>query len=111
MSSLSTWSLTHTVTWWPVQSRSEWDGAIGYGAPVSAPCDYKSQTRTATDSRGSEVVSQMTIYTEAAIHEGAMCVLRMDASATPPDDAQRVLSVLRYADTFEGLADDFEVLT
>lgn len=111
MSSLSAWSLTHTVTWWPAQYRSEWDGAIVYGMPASAPCDYKSQTRTATDSRGSEVVSQMTIYTEAAIPVDAMCVLRLDASATPPSDSQRVLSVLRYADTFDGLADDFEVLT
>lgn len=111
MSSLSAWSLTHTVTYWPVQSRHEWDGEMSYGPPVSAPCDYKAQTRVTTDSRGTEAVSQMTIYTEANIPVDAMCVPRADVSASPPNDAQRVLSVLRYADTFDGVADDFEVLT
>ena len=111
MSSLSAWSLTHTATYWPILSRNEWDGVAAYGWPVSVPCDYKADTRTAMDARGNEFVSKLTIYTEADIPIGSRVVLRVDVSATPPSDADEVRAVVRYADTFEGLADDFEVLT
>ena len=111
MSSLSAWSLTHTVTWWPILSRDDWDGSAGYGAPVSVPCDYKADMRTAMAARGNEFVSKLTIYTEANIPVGSRVVLRADVSASPPSDADEVRAVVRYADTFEMLADDFEVLT
>jgi len=111
MSSLSAWSLTHTVTYWPITGRGEWDGLPTFGGPVSVPCDYKADTRTPMDAMGNEFVSRLTIYTEADIPIGSRVVLRDDALPSPPDDAQEVRAVVRYADTFEGLADDFEVLT
>lgn len=111
MSSLSTWSLTHTATYWPITGRGEWDGLPTFGGPVSVSCDYKAETRTAMDALGNEFVSRMTIYTEQDIPIGSRVVLREEALPSPPNDAQEIRAVVRYADTFEGLADDFEVLT
>ena len=111
MSSLSAWSLTHTATYWPIASRHDWDGSAVYGPPIVVPCDYKMDTRTAMDSRGNEFVLRMTVYTESDIPIGSRVVLREEATPYPTDDAQEVRAVVRYADVFDGIADDFEVLT
>jgi hypothetical protein len=57
MSSQSAWSLTHTVTYWPITGRGEWDGLPTFGGPVSAPCDYKADTRTTMDALGGEALA------------------------------------------------------
>lgn len=63
------------------------------------------------DALGNEFLSRMTIYTETDIPIGSRVVLREEALPSPTVDAQEVRAVVRYADTFDGIVDDFEVLT
>ncbi|MGC5371318.1 hypothetical protein ACPXA3_28475, partial [Klebsiella pneumoniae] len=59
-----------------------------------------------------EIVVKNTIWTEyATARDGDYILIGASAAAAPPDDADEIRQVIRYADTFERLADDYAILT
>ena len=113
MSASAAWSYTATATLWVLLGRDDWTGAVAYWAPQAVPCDYSAKAERRTDSTGIEFTTRQIIYTERAdIKRGDRILIGATASLDPiAAGAAEVRSVRRYADTFDRLADDFEVAT
>lgn len=113
MSSLARWSYTSTATHWPLTGRDAWSGVATFGAPVTFMCDYKAESKTVTDSKGVEFTSSQVIYTEhSGIKPGDRVLIGSHSGFTPLEaGAWEVRAVKRYADTFEGMTEDMEIVT
>jgi hypothetical protein len=113
MSSSAAWANTAIATLWPLVNPPDWSGAAAFGSPEPFECDYKGQTKLATNSAGREFVSRMQIYTERAdIKEGDRVLIGWTTDPDPvAAGAFEVKAVTRYGDTFERVADDFVVMT
>lgn len=112
MSAAAAWSYTADATHWPLASRDGWSGALVFGAPASFKCDYASGRRSRSSASGREHVGSLTLYTErASIKRGDRVMLGVSTAADPvAAGALEVVDVLRYADTLERKADDYEVV-
>ncbi|WJM80434.1 hypothetical protein [Pectobacterium brasiliense] len=117
MSSLANWSYTAKATIWPLADTDRY-GKPTFGAPVVIDCDYGGDGKRGSSSLGLsasirlEFVVKNTFWTEyAAAKVGDMIVLGESSAATPPDDADEVKHIIRYADTFERIADDWAIIT
>lgn len=111
MSSLANWSYTAKATIWPITGTDKWNKPT-YGAPVVIDCDYGGDGKRSNGNIGLEFVVKNTFWTEyAAAKVGDMIALGESSSATTPDDADEVKHIIRYADTFERIADDYAILT
>lgn len=113
MSAAAAWSYTAVATLWPLLGRDDWTGAVTYGAPQTVACDYSAKAERRTDALGVEFTTRQIIYTERAdIKRGDRIVIGTSVSLDPvAAGAAEVRSVQRYADTFDRLADDYEVAT
>ena len=112
MSSLARWSLTSKATHWTLTGFDDWTGAKTYGAPVVFDCDYSAESKRMTDGKGIEFTTRQIIYTErASIVQGDMVLIGEHTGDPITDKAFEVRSVLRNADTFEQLVDDWTVAT
>ena len=113
MSAAAAWSFTATATLWALRSRDGWSGVQAFDAPVAVACDYQAEAKTRTDGKGREYTSRLVIYTErAGIKQGDRILIGTSTAADPmAAGADEVRDVLRYADTFDRLRDDFEVVT
>lgn len=113
MSAAAAWSYTAVATLWPLLGRDDWTGAVTYGAPQVVACDYSAKAERRTDALGVEFTTRQIIYTERAdIKRGDRIVIGTSVSLDPvAAGAAEVRSVQRYADTFDRLADDYEVAT
>jgi hypothetical protein len=113
MSSAARWANTSKATHWPLSAPADWKGAPTFGAPVVFDCDYKAEARKMTNSRGQEFTSRQQIYTERpSIHPGDRVLIGESALADPvAAGAEEVMAVARFADTLEGQAEDFMVVT
>jgi hypothetical protein len=113
MSAAAAWANTHTATLWPLTTAADWKGAPAFGSPVTFPCDYKAEARTLTNARGQEFTSRLQLYTERAdVKPGDRVLVGVSTAADPASvGAAEVMAVIRYADTLDGLADDFLVAT
>ena len=113
MSAAAAWSYTATATLWVLLGCDDWTGAVTYGAPQAVPCYYSAKAERRTDALGVEFTTRQIIYTERAdIKRGDRIVIGTSASLDPvAAGAAEVRSVQRYADTFDRLADDFEIAT
>lgn len=113
MSSAARWSYTSPATLWPHASDAAWKGAPAFGAPVAFLCDYKAEAKLMTSARGQEFIAKQQLYTErTGIKPGDRVLI---GSSTAPDPiaagAHEVMLVTRFADTLDGKADDFMVVT
>lgn len=114
MSAASAWSHTSTATHWPRTGVDDWSRQGTYGAPVQFACDYVAEGRKAVDDRGEEFVTRLVLYTERqGIQRGDFVAVGAHTALRPADvaGAEEVRAVKRYADTFDGRAEDIEVLT
>lgn len=114
MSSLAAWSYTSKATHWSRASRDDWSGVATFGAPAAFDCDYTAEAKTLRDVTGREFVSRLQLFTErSSIKRGDFVMIGVSTAADPTQlaDAHEVLDVGRYADTFEGRAEDFRVAT
>jgi hypothetical protein len=111
MSQSASWAYTSHATHWPLSGRDDLTGALVFGAPVVFDCDYKAEALRMTDSRGQEFTTRQVIYTErAVIKAGDRVLIGEHTDASPLTVAAlEVRSVTRYADTFDGVADDYMV--
>lgn len=61
---------------------------------------------------GREIVVKNTIWSEyAEAKEGDYILIGASSATSPPDEADEIRQVIRYADTFERLADDYAIIT
>ena len=113
MSSAARWAYSSTATLWPQTAAADWKGAPSFGGPVAFACDYKAEARLMTSARGQEFVSKQQLYTERADIKPGDRVLIGASTAMDPTaaGADEVMLVTRFADTLEGQADDYLVVT
>lgn len=113
MSSVANWSYTATATLWRNLGKDELGDPLGYAAPVSILCDYEGGLSKRIGSLGSEIVVKNTVWTEYALAAAGDYLLIGESTETDPvaAGADEVRQVIRYADTFDRLADDFAILT
>ena len=114
MSAAASWSYTSTATHWARVSRDDRTGAATFAAPVAFACDYSAEARTMVDQLGREFTSRLTLHTErSSIARGDFVAIGASSAADPNtvEGAQEVLMVGRDADTFDGRADDYRVVT
>jgi hypothetical protein len=114
MSKAASWSYVAKATHWALLDAQAWGDARSYDTPVTFLCDYSTATRRAVNKAGAEVVTQLTIYTERnSIKDGDRVALGVFTEFDPltVEASREVATVLRNADTLDGRADDFEVLT
>lgn len=114
MSSVANWSYTATATIWrKLEGNDEIGDPLGYSAPESILCDYEGGLSKRISSLGAEIVVKNTIWTEFALASAGDYLLIGVSTETDPvmAGADEVRQVIRYADTFERLADDYAILT
>lgn len=117
MSNVANWSYTARATLWPLTGTDRW-GKPEYGPPVSFWCDYgskKKRDRTSSASSramGAELLVNMYVWTEYADAKvGDRLVIGEFTDPLPVQQSNAVAYVDRDADTFERLADDYEIGT
>jgi len=112
LSSIASWSYTATATIWRRirdADGSDTDGGgqpYGWEAPIAILCDYQGGLSAKIGDLGREIWSE---YAEAK--EGDYILIGASTDTAPPDEADEIRQVIRYADTFERLADDYAILT
>lgn len=113
MSAAANWSYTSKATHWPRLSLDDWTRVATYGPPVSFACDYSAEATRMTDADGQEFVTRQVLHTElATIKRGDFVLIGESVVANPvAAGAFEVRAVTRYADTFDGQADDWKVVT
>ena len=112
MSAAARWSHTSTATHWPLTGFDDWTGAKTYGAPVVFACDYSAESLRMTDAKGIEFTSRQILHTErASIKQGDMVLIGEWVGDPLTAGAHEVRVVTRFADTFDGLADDWKIAT
>lgn len=111
MSSLASWSYTSKATHWSLLASGAFGSTLTFGAPSAFACDYAADRSIESKERGDEIGVGLTLYTEKAdIKPGDRVLLGVSALADPAAaGALTVQRVLRNADTFELLRDDYEV--
>lgn len=112
MSSLAAWSYTAKATIWQVIETDRYGKPTLFSDPVVIDCDYGGDGKRGNGNVGLEFVVKNTFWTEyAAAKVGDMIVLGESTALTPPNDADEVKHIIRYADTFYRTADDYAILT
>lgn len=114
MSNVANWSYTATATIWrKLAGNDEYGDQLGYAAPEQILCDYEGGLSKRLASLGAEIVVKNTVWTEFALAAaGDYLLIGVSTEADPVvAGADEVRQVIRYADTFERLADDYAILT
>lgn len=114
MSSVANWSYTATATIWrKLSGNNEYGDPMGYAAPEQILCDYESGLSKKLASLGAEIVVKNTVWTEFSLAGAGDYLLIGTSTESDPivAGADEVRQVIRYADTFERLADDYAIIT
>lgn len=113
MSSVANWSYTASATLWKSLGIDSYGDPLGYSPPITIMCDYEGGLSKRIGSLGAEIVVKNTVWTEFALAEAGDYLLIGVSTETDPvvAGADEVRQVIRYADTFERLADDYAILT
>ena len=114
MSSVANWSYTATATIWrKLEGNDEYGDPMGYAVPEKIMVDYEGGLSKRIGSLGAEIVVKNTVWTEFALATaGDYLLIGVSTEADPVvAGADEVRQVIRYADTFERLVDDYAILT
>lgn len=113
MSSLANWSYTAKATIWrKLAGKDENGDPLGYAEPEIIFCDYEGGLSKRIGSLGAEIVVKNTVWTEALAAAGDYLLIGESTETDPVRaGADEVRQVIRYADTFDRLADDFAIIT
>lgn len=112
MSSLANWSYTAKATLWAFAGRDDKTGKMTYSLPRVIACDYGAENKTAIDSTGKQHLADLVFYTEFEAKRGDYISIGESQAADPfSAGAREIKTVIRYADTFERMADDYELVT
>ncbi|EMC4371946.1 hypothetical protein VEL98_003831 [Cronobacter sakazakii] len=114
MSSVANWSYTATATIWrKLDGQDDYGDPLGYAAPEQILCDYEGGLSKKLASLGAEIVVKNTVWTDFALADAGDYILIGESTEADPilAGADEVQQVIRYADTFERLTDDYAILT
>ncbi|MCU6669914.1 hypothetical protein M8013_14295 [Enterobacteriaceae bacterium H4N4] len=113
MSSIANWSYTAKAIIWRNLGKDEYGDPLGYSAPEVIMCDYEGGLSKRIGSLGAEIVVKNTVWTEFSLANSGDYLLIGESTDADPvaAGADEVRQVIRYADTFERVADDFAILT
>ncbi|CAN5717662.1 hypothetical protein BH10PSE18_BH10PSE18_08310 [soil metagenome] len=113
MSFAASWSYTAIATLWPLNGVDDWTHQKSFGAPITFACDYSAEAVSMTDAKGIEFTTRQVIYTERSdIKQGDFVLIGASALSSPiAAGAFEVRAITRDADTFDRLADDFQIAT
>lgn len=120
MSDVANWSYTAKATVWRNLGKDEYGDPLGYSAPLVIDCDYQggmsekiAGVSASLGNLGSEVVVKNTFWTECADAQTGDFIFIGESSEADPlvAGADKVLQVIRYADTFNRTADDYALLS
>ncbi|ELY2591364.1 hypothetical protein SMB81_002873 [Cronobacter sakazakii] len=114
MSSVANWSYTATATIWRrLDGQDDYGDPLGYAEPEQILCDYEGGLSKKLASLGAEIVVKNTVWTEFALADAGDYILIGESAEADPilAGADEVQQVIRYADTFERLTDDYAILT
>jgi hypothetical protein len=113
VSSVANWSYTASATVWKSLGISESGDNLGYSEPMVILCDYEGGLSKRIGSLGAEIVVKNTIWTEyTGAEAGDYILIGTSTDADPLNaGADEVRQVVRYADTFERIADDYAIIT
>lgn len=113
ISAVANWSYTAAATVWKSLGISESGDNLGYSEPVAILCDYEGGLSKRIGSLGAEIVVKNTIWTEfTGAVAGDYILIGTSTDADPLNaGADEVRQVIRYADTFERIADDYAIIT
>lgn len=114
MSAAASWSYTATATLWKKSGPPDEYGKQAWLPPIQIMCDYGGDATAKLGGLGLEFVIKNTHWTEYADAERGDYILIGDSIATDPtkvDGAAEVRHIIRYADTFERIADDYAIIT
>lgn len=112
MSSVANWSYTAKATIWRSLGQDEY-GDTSFSPPEVIMCDYGSTATARLGDIGVEMNIKNTHWTEyAEAKKGDYILIGESAEVNPvAAGADEVMQVIRYADTFERIADDYAILT
>lgn len=113
MSSLANWSYTAQATIWKRSGATNDYGDPLFDAPVVIACDYGGDATARLGDIGVEINIKNTFWSEyASAEKGDYILLGESVVANPVEaGADEIMHVIRYADTFERIADDFAIIT
>lgn len=107
MTATANWSYTAEATIWCSLGTDEWNKP-SFDAPITIACDYGGNADV-----GREFVVKDTVWTEyAEAKEGDYLLIGVSTEANPIDaGADEIKHIIRYADTFDRVADDYALIT
>lgn len=113
MSTTANWSYTAICTVWKKLGVNEYGDSLGFAEPLQIMADYQGGLSKKLGDIGFEKVVKNTIWSEYALADTGDYIL-IGASDNPDPveaGADEIMQAIRYADTFERLADDYAILT
>ncbi|MBV4366287.1 hypothetical protein [Erwinia phyllosphaerae] len=114
MTTTANWSYTAICTLWQrYPDRNEYGDTVGYDFPVTIMCDYQGGLSKRLGDIGAEKVVKNTFWTEFASARTGDYILIGESSEADPRKAgaDEIMQVIRNADTFDRLADDYIIIT
>lgn len=112
MSSAANWAYTAIATIWRVSGENEY-GTKTFHPPEFIYCDYGLDSATRLGDIGTGFVIKNSFWTEYALaSEGDFILIGKFTELDPIEaGADEIKHIIRYADTFERLADDYALIT
>lgn len=112
MSSVANWSYTAQATIWRSIGTDEWNKP-SFSAPFTIACDYGGDSKRGNADVGREFVVKDTVWTEyAEAKEGDYLLIGVSTEANPISaGADEIKHIIRHADTFDRVADDYALIT
>lgn len=112
MSELARWSYTAPCTIWRNSGLTEYGDPV-FSVPEFIMADYQGGLSAKIGNIGSEITVKNTVWTEFAEAKKGDYILigRSDVADPVEAGADEVMQVIRYADTFDRVADDYAILT
>ncbi|WP_096388206.1 hypothetical protein [Hafnia sp. CBA7124] len=112
MTATANWSYTAEATIWRSLGTDEWNKP-SFATPITIACDYGGDSKRGNADVGREFVVKDTVWTEyAEAKEGDYLLIGVSAVANPIDaGADEIKHIIRYADTFDRVADDYALIT
>jgi hypothetical protein len=114
MSSAANWSYTAVATLWKKDGDPDKYGKQSWLPPIPIMCDYGGDITAKLGDIGVELAVKNTFWTEFSDAEKGDFIFIGESAEPEPTQvigADEVMHVIRYADTFERLADDFVIIT
>lgn len=112
MSSAANWAYTAIATIWHASGVNEY-GTKTFHHPELIYCDYGLDSATRLGDIGTAFVIKNTFWTEYALaNEGDFILIGESLELDPvKTGADEIKHIIRYADTFERIADDYALVT